>query len=512
MAGLLLGYDLGSSAIKAALVEIASGRLVAEATSPDTELEMAAPRPGWAEQDPEVWWRHLAAATAQLGEALRGTGRALADVQAIGIAYQMHGLVLTDAAGAVLRPAIIWCDSRAVEIGDRAFTELGAEPALRRLLNSPGNFTASKMRWVIENEPRVADAAAHFLLPGDYIGWRLTGEWATTPSGLSEGILWDYSRAARADFLLDHYGIDPALLPPVLPTFSAQGALTAAAAAELGLPAGTPLTYRGGDQPNNALSLGVLEPGTAAATAGTSGVVYGVADHADYDPASRVNTFVHVNHAAGRPRYGVLLCLNGCGILYGWLRRVCGGEQDYAALNIAAAEVPVGAGGLVVLPFGNGAERMLGNRDPGASVLGLRFNSHDRRHLVRAAQEGVAFSLAYGLEVMREVGVDAATVRAGSANLFLSPLFREAFAATTGAAIELYDTDGAQGAARGAAIGAGIHDYDTAFGTLGRVLTVVPDPALQTAYVDAYRHWRSHLDAALRGAPELAADCTDAEG
>ncbi len=265
------------------------------------------------------------------------------------------------------------------------------------------------------------------------------------------------------------------------------------------MPAGTPLTYRGGDQPNNALSLGVLDPGTVAATAGTSGVVYGVADRADYDPASRVNTFVHVNHDEGRPRYGVLLCLNGCGILYSWLRRACAGERDYAAMNAAAAEVPVGADGVVVLPFGNGAERMLGNRDPGASVHGLRFNSHDSRHLLRAGQEGVAFALAYGLEVMRAVGVDAATVRAGAANLFLSPLFREAFAATTGATIELYDTDGAQGAARGAAIGAGIYDSDTAFSTLRRVLTVTPDAARQPAYAAAYQHWRIHLDAALRG-------------
>ncbi len=512
MSGLLLGYDLGSSAIKAALVEIESGRLVAAATSPDTELAMAAPQPGWAEQDPEVWWQHLVTATAQLGEKLRDTGTALTDVQAVGIAYQMHGLVLTDTAGEVLRPAIIWCDSRAVETGDRAFAELGPEETLRRLLNSPGNFTASKMRWVIENEPRVADAAAHFLLPGDYIAWRLTGEWATTPSGLSEGILWDFSRSARADFLLEHYGIDPELLPPAAPTFSVQGALTAAAAAELGVPVGTPLTYRGGDQPNNALSLGVLDPGTVAATAGTSGVVYGVADRADYDPASRVNTFVHVNHQEGCPRYGVLLCLNGCGILYGWLRRTCNDERDYGVINGTAAQVPVGADGVVMLPFGNGAERMLGNRDPGASVHGLRFNSHDQRHLVRAAQEGVAFSLAYGLEVMRTVGVDAATIRAGAANLFLSPLFREAFAAISGAAIELYDTDGAQGAARGAAIGAGIYDFESAFRTLSRVPTMPLDNGPRSAYVAAYERWRTHLDAALRSAPELSAHRTDAGG
>lgn len=498
MAGYLLGYDVGSSAVKAALLAVDSGRQVAAATSPATELPIAAPRPGWAEQDPATWWQHLVAATGLLREAAGAA--ALAEVAAIGVAYQMHGLVLVDAAGAVLRPAIIWCDSRAVAIGDQALRDLGRDSALPRLLNSPGNFTASKMRWVIEHEPRIAAAAAHLLLPGDYLAWRLTGDWATTPSGLSEAILWDFAGGGRADFLLDHYAIDPALVPEVAPTFAPQGELTAAAAAELGLRRGTPLTYRAGDQPNNALALGVLEPGTVAATAGTSGVVYGVADRADYDPQSRVNTFVHVNHAAGRPRYGVLLCLNGTGSLNSWLRRTCGAGADYAALNAAAAATPVGAAGLTVLPFGNGAERMLGNRDLGASVHGLGFNTHQRGHLLRAGQEGIAFGLAYGLEVMREVGVTAAAVRAGHANLFLSPLFREAFAATTGAAVELYATDGAQGAARGAGIGAGIYDPQAAFDGMPRVLTVAPDPARRAAYAAAYGRWREHLNAALNRA------------
>ncbi len=502
MAGYLLGYDVGSSAIKAALVEIDGGRQVAAAASPATELAIAAPRPGWAEQDPATWWQHLTAATAMLRAAAGGA--ALDAVKAIGISYQMHGLVLADGAGAVLRPAIIWCDSRAVAIGERALQELGRAETLRRLLNSPGNFTASKMRWVIEHEPQVAAAAAHLLLPGDYLAWRLTGEWATTPSGLSEGILWDFARGGRADFLLRHYAIDPALVPAAVPTFAPQGELTAAAAAELGLPRGTPLTYRAGDQPNNALALGVLEPGTAAATAGTSGVVYGVAERADYDPQSRVNTFVHVNHTAARPRYGVLLCLNGAGILNSWLRRTCAEGADYAALNAAAAATPPGAEGLTVLPFGNGAERVLGNREPGASVHGLSFNTHRRGHLLRAGQEGVAFGLAYGLEVMREVGVTAATVRAGHANLFLSPLFREAFAAASGAVIELYATDGARGAARGAGIGAGLYDREAAFAGLQPELTVRPDPARRAAYGAAFERWRGHLEAALRRAPEVA--------
>ena len=379
------------------------------------------------------------------------------DVRAIGISYQMHGLVAVDAAGSPVRPAIIWCDSRAVATGEAAFEALGRGACLRRLLNSPGNFTASKLAWVKTNEPEVFARIHTVMLPGDYVAFRMTGEIRTTVPGLSEAILWDFEREEAASFVLEHFGIPRAMIPETVPTFAPQGALTAAAASELGLAAGVPVAYRAGDQPNNAFSLNVLSPGEIAATAGTSGVVYGVAGRASFDEASRVNSFAHVTHAPGRPRLGVLLCVNGTGILYRWLRGVLGGTAGYDELNALAAQAPPGSDGLRVFPFGNGAERTLRNAAPGASVRGLDFNRHGRPHLLRAAQEGIVFALQYGLGIMRGMGIVPATVRAGQANLFLSPLFASTFATVTGCRVELYATDGAQGAARGAGVGAGVY-------------------------------------------------------
>jgi xylulokinase len=501
MGGYLLGYDVGSSSVKATLLAIESGGVEASATSPDRELEIQAPRPGWAEQDPEVWWRHLEKATAQIAS----TGADLRDVQAIGISYQMHGLVCLDRNGRVLRPAIIWCDSRAVEIGDRAFTDLGPERCLESLLNSPGNFTASKLAWVRENEPEIFAQIDSILLPGDYIAYRLTGTLNTTPSGLSEGILWDFAKGGAAAFLLEHYRIPQAMIPPTVANFALQGEVSQGAADSLGLRAGIPVSYRGGDQPNNALSLNVLRPGEVAATAGTSGVVYGVGDRVVYDPASRVNTFVHVNHTQDAPRYGTLLCVNGTGILNSWLkhnltavhRGAAAAEDSYDRMNDLAASVPVGAGGLVVLPYGNGAERTLENRNLGASIRGLDLNRHTRAHLLRAAQEGIVFALKYGLEIMEGMGLRIELVRAGAANMFLSPLFAEAFATISGAAVQLYDTDGSQGAARGAGIGAGFYDMDSAFAGLKRVRVVTPTAPLAASYQEAYEKWLAELRRAL---------------
>jgi xylulokinase len=494
----LLGYDVGSSSIKAALLEVDSGKVAGTASSPATELPIAAPRPGWAEQDPEEWWRHLAAATRAVLAGRSGSG---AEVSAIGISYQMHGLVLVDSSSRVLRPSIIWCDTRAVEIGEKAFHEIGEETCLSRLLNSPGNFTASKLAWVKENEPEIYRRAAKAMLPGDYIALRLTGDLRTTPSGLSEGILWDFTKGGLAEIVTSHYGISRDLIPQVVPTFSVQGSLTAAAASELGLAKGVPVSYRAGDQPNNAFSLNVLEPGEVATTAGTSGVVYGVASEQRSDPRSRVNTFVHVTHTAARPRYGILLCLNGTGILYGWIRRTlmgAGKAVPYDELNRAAAGAPVGSDGLIVLPYGNGAERTLGNRNIGSSFLGLDFNRHGMPHLLRAAQEGIVFALHNGLQIMGPMGVRLATVRAGYANMFLSPLFAEAFATVTGARLELYSTDGAQGAARGAGVGAGLYaGAREAFSGLAAVAVVEPRRELAGAYRDAYGRWEEALRKAL---------------
>jgi xylulokinase len=492
--GYLLGFDVGSSSIKAALIDCATGRAAGEATSPKNELAISAPRPGWAEQDPSLWWENVVAAAAELKAA---TGAAFDSVKAIGITYQMHGLVLVDKAGKVLRPSIIWCDSRAVEIGEKAFHGIGEKLCLDHLLNSPGNFTASKLAWVKENEPEIFSRAAHMMLPGDWIAFRMTGERATTQTGLSEGILWDFPAGGRADMVLDWYGIPHGLVPSPSASFATMGSVTAEAATALGVKKGTPVCYRAGDQPNNAFSLGVLDPGEAAATAGTSGVVYGIIDSPRYDPASRVNTFVHVNHAPGSPRYGVLMCVNGTGILYSWLRRLLVGDSGvvpYEELNRVAAQAPVGADGLLVLPYGNGAERTLENRNPGASVRGLDFNRHGIPHLLRAGQEGIVYALSYGLRIMKGMGQDTRTIRAGHANMFLSPIFREAFATTTGASLKLYETNGAQGAARGAGVGAGIYrDAAQAFSALKPVQSIEPDASKRDAYASAYARWEEAL-------------------
>ncbi|MEE9369956.1 MAG: FGGY family carbohydrate kinase [Sedimentisphaerales bacterium] len=495
---LLLGYDVGSSSIKATLMEADTGEVVASATSPDKELEIIAKRPGWAEQHPGIWWDNVKSATQQI----KATAKFEAsDVKAIGISYQMHGLVVVDKNHQVLRPAIIWCDSRAVEIGQRAAQRIGEEKCLERLLNSPGNFTASKLKWVMENEPDIYSKAYKVMLPGDYIAMKMTGRIVTTPSGLSEGIMWDFHKQGLAELVLNHYGISEELIPEVAQTFSVQGEVTKEAAGELGLKAGTKVSYRAGDQPNNALSLNVLNPGEIAATAGTSGVVYGISDKPNHDKKSRVNTFVHVNYTSDTPRYGVLLCLNGAGILNSWLRHNVTDALTYDQMNELAGQVPVGCDGLVILPYGNGAERTLENRDIGALVQGLNFNIHSRAHLLRAAQEGIVFALNYGLGIMHDVGVQVQTVRAGNANMFLSPLFGEAFATVTKSRVELYNTDGSQGAARGAGIGAGIYKGpEDAFVGLKPIKTIEPNEKLEPAYKQAYDKWENILRMELKNA------------
>lgn len=485
----LLGYDIGSSSVKAALLETQTGRTRTTAFYPKQEMPIEVPQPGWAEQRPETWWDNLCMATADVLHQAGATGD---DVEAIGISYQMHGLVLVDTDGKPLRPAIIWCDSRAVPYGERAMNDLGADYCLGHLLNSPGNFTAAKLAWVRENEPEVFRRVFRFMLPGDYIAMRLTGEMTTTMSGLSEAILWDFKENSIANRLIEYYGIDPTTPCDLVNTFGYQGQVTPEAARQLGLKAGTHVTYRAGDQPNNALSLGVMNPGEVAATAGTSGVVYGILDTVNYDPKGRVNTFAHVNHYPEDPRLGVLLCINGTGCMNSWMRRTVCPTLPYEEMNLVAMQTPIGAEGLSILPFGNGAERMLGNRNVGCSIHGLNFNRHTQGHLLRAAQEGIAFALAYGMDAMQEMGMDIRTIRAGQANLFLSPLFRQALCDVTGATIQLLDTDGAAGAARGAGIGAGIYrDAAEALSTL-RILETI-EPKEPQAYREAYEQWKKNL-------------------
>ncbi|MBR2856773.1 MAG: carbohydrate kinase [Bacteroidales bacterium] len=486
----LLGYDIGSSSVKASLVDAQTGKCVATSFHPKSEAAIIAVKPGWAEQEPSSWWENLKLATKDI---MSESGVCPNDIKAIGISYQMHGLVCVDKDGNVLRPSIIWCDSRAVPYGQRAFDAIGHERCLSHLLNSPGNFTASKLAWVKENEPELYGKIYKIMLPGDYIAMKLTGEIRTTVSGLSEGMFWDFAENSPAQILLDHYGIDPSHLADICPTFSEQGRVTAAAAAELGLAEGIPVTYRAGDQPNNALSLNVFNPGEIASTAGTSGVVYGVLGDVNYDPKSRVNTFAHVNHTADDPRLGVLLCINGTGILNSWMKRNVAPEGvSYAQMNDLAATAPVGSAGVSIMPFGNGAERMLENREVGSSIHGVNFNVHSKAHLLRAAQEGIVFSFKYGIEVMEQMGMDVSRIHAGHANMFLSPIFRETLAGVTGAVIELYDTDGSVGAAKGAGIGAGIYkDNNEAFSTLEKLAVI--EPARQDEYTEAYELWKSRM-------------------
>ena len=486
----LLGYDIGSSSVKASLVDAQTGRCVASAFYPKSEAAIIAVKPGWAEQEPSSWWENLKLATADI---MAASAAGPKDIKAIGISYQMHGLVCVDKDQNVLRPSIIWCDSRAVPYGQKAFDQIGHENCLSHLLNSPGNFTASKLAWVKENEPELYSKIYKIMLPGDYIAMKLSGEICTTISGLSEGMLWDFAEGAPAQMLLDCYGIDNSLIADIKPTFSEQGRVSAAAAAELGLAEGTPITYRAGDQPNNALSLNVFNPGEIASTAGTSGVVYGVLGDVNYDPKSRVNTFAHVNHTPEQTRLGVLLCINGTGILNSWMKRNVAPEGiSYAEMNDLAAKAPIGSAGISIMPFGNGAERMLENREVGSSIHGVNFNVHDKSHFLRAAQEGIVFSFKYGIEVMEQMGMNVNKIHAGHANMFLSPIFRNTLAGVSGAVIELYDTDGSVGAAKGAGIGAGIYkDNNEAFATLEKLAVI--EPTNTAEYTDAYELWRSRL-------------------
>ena len=485
-----LGIDIGSSSVKVSLLEIETGECVASSTNPQSEMRIDAPRPGWAEQDPETWWYYACEGIRHIS-----TDHNLREVVSIGITYQMHGLTLLDRAGKPLRKAIIWCDSRAVEIGAEALEQIGRDFCLTHTLNSPGNFTASKLAWVKRNEPEIFDKIHRFMLPGDYIAYRLSGEISTSVSGLSEQILWDFKEEHRADFVADHYGIPHDIIPEAGLSIGIQARTNKATEEALGIPAGTPISYRAGDQPNNAFSLNVMEAGEIAATGGTSGVV----DTPKADPLSRVNTFVHVNHHPEAPRYGILLCINGTGIMNSWIRRnIVQQTADYTQMNTLAESVPAGSEGLLVLPFGNGAERVLENRTTGAEIVGIDLNRHTSAHILRAAQEGIAYSFRYGIDIMRGMGLKPDVIRAGKANLFLSSLFRRTLATLTGARIELFNSDGALGAARGAALGAGFYkSREEAFASLRRLEVVEPAASDREALEAGYAAWCREVETKL---------------
>lgn len=481
----LLGYDLGTSSIKAALVAADTGEIIASTQSPDTELSIQAPLPDWAEQDPDLWWEHVQLATQKLW---KDVPEAALKIEGIGISYQMHGLVLVDEAGNVVRPSIIWCDSRAVEIGKTAENGFSPKLAYDHLLNMPGNFTASKLKWVKEQEQELYQKAVNMMLPGDYIGYKLTGQAVTTASGLSEGILWDFQKNQVSEELLDFYGLAQSLIPQIVPTFGDQGRVSENAAMMLGIPAGIPVSYRAGDQPNNALCLNVLQPGEVAATGGTSGVVYGVTDQLKGDRLNRVNSFAHVTHTNEAARVGVLLCINGAGSLYAWLRaQIAESDVDYIEMEQLASQVAIGAEGLQILPFGNGAERLLQNEPVGAHLMNISFARHHRGHVFRAGLEGIAFAFALGMEAMQEVGIDLSIMRVGNDNLFQSDIFSTTLSTLTGSSIEVLETTGAVGAA----IGAGAFTRGDGF---------MRDALAKTAVVKEYQpnsEWKEEVEIAF---------------
>ncbi len=488
----LLGFDIGSSSVKASLVDARTLATVATVHSPMVEMEIVAKKAGWAEQGPEIWWQNTCIASKKL---LQKSRVKKTDISAVGISYQMHGLVALGADGRPLRPSIIWCDSRAVEVGQNALRELGGDYFFGHCLNAPGNFTASKLRWVKENEPRVFEKIRTAMLPGDYIAFRMTGEALTTVSGLSEGIFWDFLEDRPAQKLLDHYGIPEKMLPEIVPTFGQHGKISKLAAAELGLAPGTPVTYRAGDQPNNALSLNVLRPGEVAATGGTSGVVYGIADRLVFDKKGRVNSFAHVNHSAHDPRIGVLLCINGAGIGYSWVRRqFAGAGVSYFEMEKQAAGVAVGSDGLRMVPFGNGSERLFGNQNLGAQILNLHFNRHQKPHFYRAALEGVAFSFVFGMKALQELGMDVSVLRVGNDNLFQSAIFSSTISNLIGCRIELMKTTGATGAAIAAGVGIGLFsEVGEGLGQLEPAGVFEPSPGANAQFSEIYADWVGRL-------------------
>jgi len=487
---LLLGIDLGTSSVKVAVIDAANGSTLASAQYPDIETPVIAPQPGWAEQSPEGWWKNVQQAILKVHAQKKYDPAA---ITAIGISYQMHGLVLVDKEQNVLRNSIIWCDSRAVEIGNKAFDVIGHEKCLSHLLNSPGNFTASKLAWVKQNEPEVYNRIDKIMLPGDFIAMKLTGEISTSVSSLSEGIFWDFKEQRLSEAVFNYFGFDQSMIPAIKDVFTVHGTIKNEVAATLSLNNKVAVTYKAGDQPNNALSLNVLEPGEVAATAGTSGVIYGVIDELASDKKSRVNTFAHVNHTAAQKRLGVLLCINGTGILNRWIKNITGNSLSYEQMNEAAAAVEPGSSGLVILPFGNGAERMFENKILNSDIQNIDFNIHGTGHLVRAAQEGIAFAFRYGLDIMKENGIQPKIIRAGKANMFLSDVFTESFVNATNVPVELYNCDGSVGAAMGAGIGSGIYSSaKDAFKNFKPLKLIAPTK--EKLYDDLYNRWKHGLE------------------
>lgn len=481
-----IGYDIGSSFIKAALVDVKTGNPILRARVPEVEIPMQAQQQGWAEQDPNLWWEYLCKAT----QKLLAEAHIKADqISSIGISYQMHGLVLVDRDLNPLRKSIIWCDSRATPYGDKAFEKLGKTYCKDHLLNSPGNFTASKLAWVIENEPDLYNKTYKLMLPGDFLATKLSGVPQTTITGLSEGIFWDFKNDETSTSLFDYYQINQSLVPEIVDNFKLQATVSHSGAKATGLIAGTPITYRAGDQPNNAYTLGARSTGDVVATGGTSGVVYALTDRLSGEELTKVNTFAHINYQPKQKMFGKLLNLNGAGIQYRWLHQLMG-QMSYQKLNQMAAKAPIGSNGLKVFPFGNGAERILDNKIVNGHISNINFNIHDNNHLARATLEGIAFALIYGIEMLKNDGVVIENLKVGNDNLFLSDIFSKTIADTLGISIQMLEATGAEGAAKAGIAGekGGQNNHKIHINK-----TIEPNPQSKNQSIDSFKNWKKQL-------------------
>ncbi len=482
---LLLGIDLGTSFIKVSVIDSISQSCIASVQYPEKEVSIVSIQSGWAEQSPDQWWFDIKQAIINLNKTRKYNPN---DIKAIGISYQMHGLVLIDKKGNVLRDSIIWCDSRAVSYGAKAEEKIGKEKCYTHLLNAPGNFTASKLAWVKENEPSIYDDIYKVLLPGDFISYRMTNELSTTPSALSEGVFWDFKKNNISIDILNYFDFDKSIFPEIKDVFSNHGQLSNDVALELNLNPQIPITYKAGDQPNNAFSLNVIEHGEFAATAGTSGVIYGIINTLNGEINAKINRFAHVNHDKDSVRIGTLLCVNGAGIMNKYIKQKFGSDLSYHTFDDLAATVTPGSNGLHILPFGNGAERIFDNRTIGAHIENLDLNKHESPHFFRAVQEGVAFSFKYGFEHMCSSNFFPIKIKAAKSNMFKSPVFKEAFVNLIGVSLEIYDTDGSIGAAKGSGVIIGAYSSPLDACTIQKPIEKI-FPTKETLYNELYNDW-----------------------
>jgi len=491
---IVLGLDVGTSGTKAIAMNEA-GALLASAT---VEYPLHSPRPGWAEQDPAAWRRAAIEALSQL--AARIDAR---EVKGVGLTGQMHGSVFLDADNEVLRPAILWCDQRTAKqceditskVGEERLIEMVSNPALT-------GFTAPKILWLRENEPHHYERVRKVLLPKDYIRFALTGEFATDVADASGTLLFDVKNRCWHKELLSLLDIDPAFLPRAFEGPEVTGRLSTDAAAKTGLPAGIPVVAGGGDQAAGGVGCGIVRTGVLSSTLGTSGVTFAFADKVTMDPRGRVHTFCH----AVPGKWHVMGVMLSAGGSLQWFRnRLCAIERavaietrkdPYEYITAEAAHAPVGAEGLLFLPYLTGERTP--HKDPFArgAFIGLSLR-HTKAYMARAVLEGVAYGMRDSLEIIREMGVPVSEVRASGGGA-RSALWRQIMADTHRVPFSTINVD--EGPSYGAAILAGVATgmYATVEQACDAIIRVVDECPVNEEHAAVYDRWFPEYQAAYR--------------